>query len=76
MQEIQFLDFMGGSNLMHAHSNYLICMCFITIHTIFWSHFVTFLQIVEVLRHFVMLLAVTSIFNKAQSVQYTRVVVQ
>ena len=30
----------------------------------FSSHFITFLQIVEVLRHFVMLLTVTSIFNK------------
>ena len=28
MQEIQFLEFMGGSNSMHAHSNYLICMHF------------------------------------------------
>ena len=26
MQEVQFLEFMGGSNLMHAHSNYLICI--------------------------------------------------
>ena len=26
MQEIQFLEFMGGSNLTHAHSNYLVCM--------------------------------------------------
>ena len=42
----------------------------------FWSHLATFLQIVEVLRHFVMLLTVTSIFNKAQPVLYTRVVVQ
>ena len=23
----QFLEFMGGSNLTHAHSNYLICIC-------------------------------------------------
>ena len=29
MQEIQFLEFMGGSNLTNAHSNYLICMRFI-----------------------------------------------
>ena len=27
VQEIQFLEFMGGSNL-YVHSNYLICMCF------------------------------------------------
>ena len=27
-QEIQFLEFIGGSNPTHAHSNYLICMCF------------------------------------------------
>ena len=25
-QEIRFLEFMGRSNLMHAHLNYLICM--------------------------------------------------
>ena len=42
----------------------------------FLSHLATFLQIVEVLRHFVMLLTVTSIFNKAQPVLYTRVVDQ
>ena len=29
MQEIQFLEFRGGSNSTHTHSNYLICMCFI-----------------------------------------------
>ena len=34
MQEIQFLEFMGGSNLMHAHSNYLICMRFIRINAV------------------------------------------
>ena len=34
MQEIQFLQFTGGSNLMHAHSNYLICMCFIRVNTV------------------------------------------
>ena len=28
MQEIPFLEFMGGSNLMPTNSNYLICMCF------------------------------------------------
>ena len=28
-QEIQFLEFTGGSNSTHAHSNYLICMHFI-----------------------------------------------
>ena len=33
-QEIQFLEFMGGSNLTHAHSNYLICMHFIRINTV------------------------------------------
>ena len=27
IQEIQFLEFMVGSNSTHAHSNYLICMC-------------------------------------------------
>ena len=26
MQEIKFLEFMGGSNLLQASSNYLICM--------------------------------------------------
>ena len=25
---------MGGSNSTHAHSNYLICMCFIGISTV------------------------------------------
>ena len=34
-QEIQFLEFMGGSNLTHAHSNDLICMCFIRINTVY-----------------------------------------
>ena len=28
-QEIRFLEFMGGSNLMQAHLNYLICMHYI-----------------------------------------------
>ena len=42
----------------------------------FVLHLATFLQIVEVLRHFMMLLIVTSIFKKAQPVLYTRVVVQ
>ena len=28
MQEIQFLESMGGSNLTHAHSNDLLCMRF------------------------------------------------
>ena len=32
MQAIQFLRFLGGSNWMPAHSNYLICMCFIYKH--------------------------------------------
>ena len=27
MQDIQFLEFMGGSNWTHAHSNYLFCLC-------------------------------------------------
>ena len=30
-QEIQFLEFIGGSNSTHAHLNYLICMCFTTV---------------------------------------------
>ena len=33
-QEIQLLEFMGGSNSMHAHSNYLLCMRFIQIITV------------------------------------------
>ena len=37
-QEIQFLEFMGGSNSVHAHSNYLICMRFIQINTVFLTH--------------------------------------
>ena len=37
MQEIQFLEFMGGSTLTHAHSNYLICMCLIGINVVFFS---------------------------------------
>ena len=28
---------MGGSNLMHAHSNYLICISFIRINTVNWT---------------------------------------
>jgi len=31
MQEIQFLEFMGGLNLPQASPHYLICMCFIRI---------------------------------------------
>ena len=42
----------------------------------FLSHLATFLQIVEVLRHFVMLLTATLIFNKAQPVLYTKAVAQ
>ena len=42
----------------------------------FLSHLATFLEIVEVLRHSVMLLTATLIFNKAQPVLYTRVVAQ
>ena len=34
MQEIQFLEFMGGSNSTHARSNYLICMRFNRISTV------------------------------------------
>ena len=34
MQEIQFLEFMGGFNFSHAHSNYLICMHFVRINTV------------------------------------------
>ena len=34
MQEIQFLEFMGESNLMHAHSNYLIGLRFIQINIV------------------------------------------
>ena len=30
-QEIQLLEYMGGSNLPQASPNYLICMCFIRI---------------------------------------------
>ena len=36
MQEIQFLEFRGGSNSTHAHSNYLICM-----RLIWYSYFMT-----------------------------------
>jgi len=31
MQEIQFLEFMGGSNVLQAFPNYLICLRFIRI---------------------------------------------
>ena len=34
MQEIQFLEFMGGSNLPQAFPNYLICLRFIRISTV------------------------------------------
>ena len=34
MQEIQFLEFMGGSNLLQAFPNYLICLRFIRISTV------------------------------------------
>jgi len=34
MQEIQFLEFMGGSNLPQAFPNYFICLCFIRISTV------------------------------------------
>ena len=33
-QEIQFLEFVGGSNSTHSYSNYLICMRFIRISTV------------------------------------------
>ena len=33
-QEIQFLEFVGGSNSTHSYSNYSICMCFIRISTV------------------------------------------
>jgi len=33
MQEIQFLEFMGGSNLRQAFPTYLICLRFIRIST-------------------------------------------
>ena len=42
----------------------------------FLSHLAIFLQIVEVLRDFVVLLTATLIFNKAQSVLYTSVAAQ
>ena len=38
LQDIQFLEFMGGCNLTHAHSNYLNCMLFIRINTVV-SHY-------------------------------------
>ena len=34
MQEIQFLEFMGGSNVLKAFPNYLICLRFIRINTV------------------------------------------
>ena len=34
MQEIQFLEFMGGSNVLQAFPNYLICLRFIRISTL------------------------------------------
>ena len=30
----QDIEFMGGSNLTHAHSNYWICVCFIWVNTV------------------------------------------
>jgi len=44
MQEIQFLEFMGGSNLPQAFPNYLIFLRFIRISMVFkisrrWSQF-------------------------------------
>ena len=33
-REIQFLEFMGGSNVPQALPNYLICLCFIRINTV------------------------------------------
>ena len=33
-EEIQFLEFMGRSNLTYAHSNYLLCMHFIRKNTV------------------------------------------
>ena len=36
LQEIQYLEFMGGSNLQQVF-HYLICMCFIRINTFFQS---------------------------------------
>jgi len=41
MQEIQFLEFMGGSNLPQAFPNYFICLRFIRIsrvHTLSAEH--------------------------------------
>ena len=34
VQEIQFLEFMGGSNVPQAFPNYLICLRFIRINTV------------------------------------------
>jgi len=34
MQEIQFLEFMGGSNILQAFPNYLIGLRFIRISTV------------------------------------------
>ena len=39
MQEIQFLEFMGGSNIPQALPNYLICLCFIRISRYSWMPF-------------------------------------
>jgi len=33
MQEIQFLELLGGSNLQQTFSNYLICLCSFRINT-------------------------------------------
>jgi len=41
VQEIQFLEFMGGCNLPQASPNCLICMCFIRISTVVpYCHFI------------------------------------
>ena len=37
MQEIQFLEFMGGSYVPQAFPNYLICLCFIGISTVVYT---------------------------------------
>ena len=55
----------GYSGSLEAWVYFLALLCYIKISaSIKNTQFVTFLQIVEVLRHFVMLLTVTSIFNK------------
>ena len=38
MQEIQFLQFTGGSNSTHAHSNYFIFMRFFLINMVGWLY--------------------------------------